>query len=117
MGITTKALNVISANMTGSALITYIGIGTGSTTFASGNTTLSNETDRNIVNAYDLSTSSQVTMTSNFVPLEMSGTILKEFGTFTTGSSMPSRDVLAGSLLFDGEQELQIQSTFKFYID
>jgi len=29
---------------------------------------------------------------------------------------MSSRNVLTGSLVFDGEQELQIQQTYKFFI-
>lgn len=116
MGVTTAGLNVFAANMAGSALPTHIAIGDSGTTFTSGDTSLANETDRNIISDFDLSTNSQVTMISNYTPIEMSGTILREFGVMTTGSTMVNRSVLNGSAVFDGDQELQIQQTFKFYI-
>jgi len=116
MGITTDALNVISANLAGSAIPTHIAIGIGSATFASGNTTLDSESDRNLINEYNLSTSEEVTMIANFTVTEISGTILKEHGTMTLGSTMLTREVLTGSLVFDGGQELQIQQTIKFFI-
>ena len=115
-GITTKCLSILAANMAGSSLPTYIAIGIGSTAFVSGNTALVSESDRNQINTTDLSTGEEVTFISNWTPVEISGTILKEQGTFTTGSDMLARNVLAGSLVFDGESELQIQQTFKFFI-
>lgn len=111
MGVTTTALNVIAANMAGSALATHIAIGTSGTTFASGQTALASETDRNVINEYDIGTQ-KVTMIANWSPTEISGTILKEYGVMTTGSSMLNREVLTGSIVFDGESELQIQQTF-----
>jgi len=116
MGITTTGMSIIAANLTGSALPTHIAIGLGSTAYASGNTALVSESDRNQINIYDLSTAKQVTMISNWAPSEISGTILKEFGTMTTGSAMLNREVLTGSMVFTGEQELQIQQTIKFFI-
>jgi len=114
-GITTTCLNVLSANVAGSALPAFIGIGTSDTAFTSGDTSLAAETDRNQINTTDLSTIEQVTLISNFSPPEISGTTVKEYGTFTTGSSMMNREVLTGSLVMDGTNELQIQQTFKFF--
>ena len=34
----------------------------------------------------------------------------------TICSQMLNREVLTGSLVFTGEEELQVQQTFKFYI-
>ena len=115
MGITTEGLNVIAANMTGSTLPTHTAIGTSGTTFVSGDTALAVETDRNAFSSSTVGTE-QVTFTTDYTPIEMSGTILKEFGTFTTGSAMLNREVLVGSSVFDGDQELQIQQTYKFFI-
>jgi len=116
MGITTTALSVISANMIGSALPAYIAVGTSGTTFTSGDTALAVETDRNQINTSSLTTPEEVTLVANWTPLEISGTVLKEYGVMTLGSSMLNREVLAGSLVFTWEQELQIQQTFKFFI-
>jgi len=115
MGLVTNALSVIAANMSGSSLPNKIAIGTSGLAFASGNTTLGSEVDRNQITSTDLSTTEQVTFVSNFSAPEISGTILKEFGTFTD-NTMLDRQVLTGSLVFDGEQELQAQTTFKFFI-
>ena len=116
MGIVTNGLSVIAANMVGSSLPTRIAIGTSGTAFASGQTSLAEESDRNLITDSDLTTAKQVTLIGNFSPPEISGTILREFGSFTTGSSMLDRQVLNGSLVFNGEQELQIQETFNFFI-
>jgi len=115
MPITTQGLTVIAANMTGSALPKFTAIGTSGLTFVSGQTILGSETDRNQIISNDLSVAEEVTFTSNFSPAEMSGTVLREFATMTTGSSMLNREVLVGSSVFDGEQELQIQQTFKLF--
>lgn len=116
MGLVTGGLSVISANMAGSSLPSKIAIGISGLAFASGQTGLGSETDRNLIVTNDLSTTEQVTFISNFSPSEISGTILREFGTFTSGNTMLDRQVLTGSLVFDGEQELQVQETFKFFI-
>jgi len=120
MGITTQCLNAIPAIMAGSYSFEpgsgYIAIGISGLAFASGNTTLGSETDRNAISSSDLSTPEQITFTADWSATEMSGTILKEFGTITVGSALMNREVLTGSQVFDGEQELQIQQTFKFYI-
>lgn len=116
MSIVTGGLSVIAANMAGSSLPTKIAIGTSGLVFASGNTGLGSETDRNLITNTDLSTTKEVTFIANFSPPEISGTILREFGTFTSGNTMLDRQVLTGSLVFDGEQELQTQETFRFFI-
>ena len=116
MSLVDGGLNVISANMVGSSLPTNIAIGTGSLAISGNQTALDNQTDSNLIVSNDLSTASQVTFISNYSPIEMSGTILQEFGTFTSGTVMLDRQVLTGSLVFDGEQELQVQDTFKFFI-
>lgn len=116
MGITTVGLNVFAANLTGSALLTHIGIGDGKTAYVSGNTALVNETDRNLITTTDLTTAKKVTLITNHSPPEISGLFLSEFGAFTTGSTMANREVLAGSVQFTGENELQIQQTYEFFI-
>ena len=118
MGITTVGLSVASAALAGSYSTNhYIAVGTSSLTFASGNTALGIEFDRNQVNTNDLGTPEEVTMIANWAPNDISGCIMKEFGTFTAiGSQMMNREVLAGSLVFTGEQELQVQQTITFAI-
>lgn len=116
MGITVGGLSVIAANMAGSALPIDIAIGTSGVAFTSGQTTLGSEVDRNLINDNDLTTVKQVTFIANYTPTEMSGLSIQEFGTFTSGNTMLDRQLLTGSLVFDGEQELQIQETFSFSI-
>jgi len=116
MGITTAGLSVIAANMAGSSLPTACAIGISGLTFASGNTVLGSEWDRNSYSSADLTTSEQITFVSDFSPIETSGLVLKEHGMMTIGSQMLNREVLTGSLVFTGEEELQVQQTFKFYI-
>ena len=118
MGITTVGLSVLAAALAGSYGNSshYIGVGISGTAFVSGNTTLADEFDRNQVNINDLSTTEQITMIANWSPSDISGCILKEFGMFTAGSQMLNREVTTGSLVFDGEQELQVQMTVLFKI-
>ena len=118
-GITTQGLYVASAAMGGSvAYPTHIAVGTSGLTFASGQTGLGSEVERNQIDTQDYSTNEQVTLIANWSPTDISGTILKEIGVFNSGAggAMSSRNVLTGSLVFDGEQELQVQQTYKFFI-
>lgn len=115
MGIVTNGLGVIAANMTGSSFPYKIAIGGSELTFASGQSTLGSELDRNLITTNDLS-SNEVTFISNFSAPEISGLIIREFGTFTSGNTMLDRQLMNGSLVFDGEQELQVQETFGFFI-
>lgn len=116
MGTVTGALSVVAANLVGSSLPSRIGIGISGLAFAVGQTGLGSETDRNLITDSDLTTANQVTLIANFSPNEISGTVLRELGTFTVGNTMLDRQVLAGSLVFTGEQELQAQETFSFFI-
>jgi hypothetical protein len=116
MGTTTGGLSVFAANLAGSSVPYKIAIGISGIAYASGNTALGSETDRNLITSTDLSTTKQVTLISTFTPNEISGTIMREFGTFTSGNVMIDRTALTGSLVFDGEQELQVQETFSFFI-
>ena len=118
MGITTGGLSVCASALAGSygTSFHYIAVGAGSTAFASGNTALVSEFDRNQINTNDLSSTEQVTLIANWSPNDVSGLNMKEFGAVTAGSSFINREVLTGSLVFDGEQELQIQQTILFKI-
>jgi len=116
MGTTTVGLSVVAANMTGSAIPSHIAVGIGSTAYVSGNTILVSEFDRNQIDTYDTSTAQKVIMIANWAPNDISGCIMKEYGVMTAGSQMVNREVLTGSLVFDGEQELQIQQTFQIKI-
>jgi hypothetical protein len=117
MGITTHGLSICAAALTGSYIrALYIGVGSTDTAYVSGDTALVNEFERNQVDTYDLSTAEQVTLYANWTPNDISGGVVKEFGTFTLGSALLNREVLTGSLVFTGEQELQIQQTIKFLI-
>jgi hypothetical protein len=116
MGITIGALDICAAAIAGSSYLTHIAVGTGSSTFTSGDTALLSEVDRNLIDTYDLSTAEQVTMYANWSPTDISGCIMREFGTFTAGSVMANREVIAGSYVFDGDAELQIIQTIKFLI-
>ena len=117
MGTTIIGQSVVAANMAGSALATHIAVGIGSAAFATSDTVLDDEfegtgVNRNLVDTTDTSTAKQITMIANWSPLDISGCILAEYGVFTTGSALLSRQILTtGSLIFDGEQELQIQDT------
>ena len=117
MGITTAGLSICAAALVGSYVGNhYIGVGIGSTAYVSGNTVLVSEFDRNQIDTNDLSTAKQATFYANWSTNDISGCILKEYGMFTAGSQMLNREVLTGSLVFDGEQELQIQQTILFKI-
>ena len=117
-GITNEGLNVAAASMGGSAFPTHIAVGTSGLAFNVSQTTLGSETDRNVIDTRDFTIDAQVTQIANWSPTDISGTILREVGVFNSGAggAMSSRNVLAGSLVFDGEQELQVQSTTKFFL-
>ena len=117
--MTTQSLYVAAGAMGGSICYpTYIAIGSGETAFTSGDTVLDHEWDRNPINTYDFGTPEEVTMIADWSPTEASGLILREVGVMNSGlaGAMSSRNVLASDIEFDGEQELQIQQTYKFYI-
>jgi len=117
MGIVTTCLDVCKLAFAGSAYPTHIAVGTGSSTFSSGNTTLLSEFDRRVIDTWDTYSSNQITVMSTWSPTEINGCILREFGIFTAGSLMTNREITIGSYVFDGEAELQVQQTFKFLIE
>ena len=117
MGVTTQGLSICAASLGGSYGVAnhYIAVGISGLAFVSGNTVLGSEFDRNQVDTNDLSTEEQITFFANWSPNDISGCVMKEYGTFTAvGSQMLNREVLTGSLVFDGEQELQVQSAILF---
>lgn len=116
MGITANGLSICASSMAGSDLVVACGVGIGSTVFVSGNTALVSEFDRNLYSSADLATPEQVTFTTDWSPIEVSGLVLKEHGMFTTGNIMLNREVLVGSLVLTGEEELQIQSKIIYKI-
>lgn len=117
MGITTNGLSICAAALTGSYTTNhYIAVGTSGLAFNSGNTVLGSEFDRNQIDTNDLTVDGQVTFIANWSPIDISGCILREDAIFTEGSVMLCRNILAGSMVFDGEQELQIQETIRFVI-
>lgn len=117
MGTTTAGLSICAAALGGSYIGNhYTAVGTDDTAFTSGDTALGVEFDRNQINTNDFSVGEQVTMIADWSPPDISGCVMKEFGTFTAGSAMLNREVLIGSLVFTGEQELQVQSTIIFKI-
>jgi len=123
MAVINDGLNSMAFLFGGSgAVITHTGIGTGSETITAGMTTLTNETDRNqlIQPTNDISQlltveNNTVTAISNFSSVEMSGTVLSEFGTFNknAGGNMFNKEVI-GSIAFDGDVELQTHNIFRF---
>ena len=117
MGLTTAGLSIVAAALGGSYTTNqWIAIGTSGTAYVSGNTALAVEFDRNRIDTNDLTTTEQVTMIANWSPNDISGAVVREHGVFTAGSQMLNREVITGSLVFDGEQELQVQQTFVFKI-
>lgn len=118
-GITNGGLDVAAAAFGGStAFPTHIAVGESGLTFNVNQSGLGLETDRNQIDTNDFSIDAQVTNIANWSPTDISGTILREVGEFNsgTGGIMSSRNVLVGSLVFDGESELQIQKTTSFFI-
>src|SRR3990167_10615905 len=97
-GILNNALNVIPAIMSGSYSFfpgsAYIAIGTSGLAFDATSTMLGSERDRNLINTADLSTTTQVTYTADWSANEISGIILREFGTVQLGSHFLTRQVL-----------------------
>lgn len=117
MGIVNNGLNVMAANMAGSnILISKMAFGEDGTAYNSGNTALGSELKREDIFFQDLSTPGAVIYNTNFTPTEVSGLVAKEFGTFTSGGVMISRDVMTGSFVFTGLQEFSIQQTIQFNI-
>lgn len=116
MGITNNGLNIIAANMTGSALVVAAAVGSGGTAFNINQSGLQYERLRSFLDTTDLIAAGEITFNTTFSPVEVSGLIFREFGHFTVGSVMLNREVINGSFVFDGEEELNIQQTIKFFV-
>ncbi len=95
-----------------------IGIGSGSGTALVTNSTLVAERIRNkLTGSADFTTPRKVTYQGDFNSFEMSGTHLTEFGLFTTGFAILTGSTWQresfGSIVFDGTNELQVQTTIE----
>ena len=106
------------AGVIGSAVVnrpSHHAIGTGSTTVVAGDTALNAETDRNDISSADLSVVKNVTYITDFSSTEVSGTSVAEFGLFNAASagSMIHREAIE-TIEFEGDRELQLQSTLRF---
>jgi len=117
MGITENGLRAIAAIIGGSGLNvpSHTAIGSGTTAESVNDTTLDKEFDRNPVSSVSLSIPKNVTWITDFDSVEISGLNFTEFGLFNsgTGGNLFHREV-TGSILFEGDRELQVQSTFRF---
>lgn len=114
--ITNTGINSIVAVMAGKLNYpNYMAIGTGSSTVVSGNITLLTEYDRNIMTEKNTSASYTINYIADFNSSEVSGATITEYGLYSAGTagSMFNRQVI-GSLLFDGDSELQIQCSLRF---
>jgi len=97
---------------------TYFMIGSGSGTAAATQTALLGAFDRQEVTATNGSTLYKVKWTGDWNSVELSGTILREFGVTESGigttGSMWSRTALPG-VTFDGTNELRVEETWEVY--
>lgn len=115
MGIVDGGLSVCAAALGGSyTSMHYIAVGQSGLAFSGNRVMLGREFDRNQIDTVDFATPKNVTLIANWSPMDISGCILREHGVVTSGSVFASINTIAGSLVFDGEQELQIQETFVF---
>ncbi|KKK90221.1 hypothetical protein LCGC14_2725260 [marine sediment metagenome] len=97
--------------------VAFVGIGSGSGTVLSTQSTLLAERDRNaLTGSPNFDTAQKVTFQADFNTVEMSGTTLTEFGISETGSATNFPGSMwqierFGSIVFDGTNELQIVTT------
>jgi len=116
MGITDDGKESIAVILGNSGTTpSYFAIGSGETAFDIGDTTLDHEYDRNALTSTDLSVGQNTTWVADFSSTEISGTVFREFGLLNTASNgnLFHREVLIGSLVFEGDRELQLQTTFR----
>lgn len=117
MAITTDGLNTIRS-LIGSpqpTIPTHMAIGSGTTAFDIANASLVKENDRNELTSYDLSVNKVGTYVADFSSTEVSGLDVTEFGLLNAGTagSLFHREVIT-KLTFEGERELQIQTSFRY---
>lgn len=99
------------------ALPAYCAIGSGSGQMVVTDTHLAYEVTRSLVGSRTTATANEVTYTTDFSSVTMSGIKLMEFAIFGSGAALGSVNMWNregfGSLTFDGTNELQVQVTFK----
>ena len=93
---------------------TYLSIGSGSGAVAVGNTNLIAEVTGVTPTTTDISVAKEITWTSDFSSVTMSGTQLREFGMKISGGNVWNREGFA-ALTFDGTSELQVQVSFQVF--
>jgi len=116
MAITTDGRESIAVVLGASGTTpTHFAIGSGDTAFNITDTALAKEYDRNEITTTDLSVGQNTTFIANFSSTEISGTVFREFGMLNNaaGGNLYHREVLIGSLSFEGDRELQLQTTYK----
>jgi formylmethanofuran dehydrogenase subunit C len=119
MVVTNDGLEGIAAiiGASGISLPNYSAIGSGITTASETDTALENEWARNEITSIDLTTPKNVTWLSDFNSVTLSGLTMTEFGLLNedTNGILFHRETLgAGSITFEGDVELQLQTTFRF---
>lgn len=117
MAITVVGLNTIRS-LAGSpqpTIPTHMAIGSGTTAFNDSDTALDYEVDRNALTSYDLSVNKVGTYIANFSSTEISGLNVSEFGLINsiTNGSLFHREVI-DNLFFEGDRELQIQTSLRY---
>jgi len=95
---------------------THVAIGTGTTAFTTGDTTLETETVRNARQTYSQTTSS-VTTSGYFNSTQGNGTSITEYGVFNAGAAgtMASRD-LATAIAKTSSIEIWVDETYNVTI-
>lgn len=116
MVVTNDGLGAIAVIVGNSGTVpTHFAIGSGNTAASTSDTSLEHEYDRNEVTSRDLTIAKSVTWIGDFSSTEVSGLALTEFGLLNsgTGGDLFHREVI-GSIQFNGDVELQLQTTFRF---
>jgi len=116
-----KELVALSIGSNLDLFIGHIGIGSGSGTALSTNTTLFGEERRvSVTGSPDTTVAQKVAFQADFNSVTMSGIALSEFGLFNVASgtgypgSVWSRNSF-GSVIFDGTNELQVTETIHVF--
>jgi len=100
--------------------IGWVAVGSGSGAVGTGNINLVAEIDRNAFTSdgIDYSSARKIAFASRFTSVEMSGTQLREFGAFSTGTantgSLWNREGFA-AVNFDGTNELEVEISYEVY--
>lgn len=94
--------------------VNYIGSGSGTFNAVGSRLFDIHSTLTRIFTSTDNSVLREVTWTSDWSSVEMSGLTLSEFGTAVSGGNIWNHEIF-GSVLFNGTQELQIQTTFQIF--